>query len=326
MSFVALLLLIGATAPNEGPATAESAVRQARSRLQAALNQYVANGKEAAPLNLPGGDVDVQTQAVHLVATVIEDVRRWMTASDAELARLVATDPSPLEQFEDPYLQAALKLYFARRLVRADYVEQSLTLINGVKSTHVADRAALHFYRAAGHYRLQNKKEALEELDALEAIPTAPKRFLVTAALMRRELEALEKAELDGIAHDMRDVTRRLDLGRTDDQVVELEKDILKRLNKLIDQMEQQLKNQSAQQSSGSQRSTRPMDDSLLPAGGQTPGKVGNRVFKDVDQWGNLPERERQRVLQDIGRQFPPHYRDAIEQYFRKLADTPSGN
>ena len=36
--------------------------------------------------------------------------------------------------------------------------------------------------------------------------------------------------------------------------------------------------------------------------------------------WGDLPEKQRQEVLQQIGREFPAHYRDVIEQYFRRLA------
>ena len=36
--------------------------------------------------------------------------------------------------------------------------------------------------------------------------------------------------------------------------------------------------------------------------------------------WGDLPPHEREQALQQIGRDFPAHYRDLIEQYFRELA------
>ena len=36
--------------------------------------------------------------------------------------------------------------------------------------------------------------------------------------------------------------------------------------------------------------------------------------------WGNLPEKDREKALQDIGRDFPSHYREVIEEYFRRLA------
>ena len=36
--------------------------------------------------------------------------------------------------------------------------------------------------------------------------------------------------------------------------------------------------------------------------------------------WGNLPPKDREQAMQQIGRDFPSHYRDVIEQYFRRLA------
>ncbi len=36
--------------------------------------------------------------------------------------------------------------------------------------------------------------------------------------------------------------------------------------------------------------------------------------------WGNLPPKEREEALQQLGKDLPSHYRDVIEEYFRKLA------
>jgi hypothetical protein len=36
--------------------------------------------------------------------------------------------------------------------------------------------------------------------------------------------------------------------------------------------------------------------------------------------WGNLDEKDREKALQEIGREFPSHYREIIEEYFRRLA------
>ena len=38
-------------------------------------------------------------------------------------------------------------------------------------------------------------------------------------------------------------------------------------------------------------------------------------------EWGSLPDKERQASLQGVPRDFPSHYRDIIEQYFRRLAE-----
>ena len=38
--------------------------------------------------------------------------------------------------------------------------------------------------------------------------------------------------------------------------------------------------------------------------------------------WGDLPEKEREKDLQQIQENFPPHYRDIIEQYFKRMSET----
>ena len=39
------------------------------------------------------------------------------------------------------------------------------------------------------------------------------------------------------------------------------------------------------------------------------------------DRWGNLPERERDEMLQPLSEDFAPEYAAEIEQYFRALAE-----
>jgi hypothetical protein len=33
-----------------------------------------------------------------------------------------------------------------------------------------------------------------------------------------------------------------------------------------------------------------------------------------------MPDKDRERALQEVGREFPSHYREVIEEYFRRLA------
>jgi hypothetical protein len=53
---------------------------------------------------------------------------------------------------------------------------------------------------------------------------------------------------------------------------------------------------------------------------GKGPGKVDKKPIGDQQGWGNLPAKERQEAMQQIGRRFPSHYREAVEQYFKRLA------
>ncbi len=54
--------------------------------------------------------------------------------------------------------------------------------------------------------------------------------------------------------------------------------------------------------------------------GGKGPGKVDPKSIGTKAGWGNLPPKERQEALQQIGKDLPAHYREVIEEYFRKLA------
>ena len=57
-----------------------------------------------------------------------------------------------------------------------------------------------------------------------------------------------------------------------------------------------------------------------MPMGGKAPGDVAKKDIGHKSGWGDMPPKEREEALQHMGRDFPPHYRDAIEEYFRKLA------
>ena len=57
---------------------------------------------------------------------------------------------------------------------------------------------------------------------------------------------------------------------------------------------------------------------------GKGRGEVTKRDIGSGSGWGDLPPKEREQAMQQIGREFPSHYRDAIEQYFRKLASQGS--
>jgi hypothetical protein len=69
----------------------------------------------------------------------------------------------------------------------------------------------------------------------------------------------------------------------------------------------------------GSLRPTMPAPDSRI-LGGKGEGKVDSKPLGNQSGWGDLPPKERQEALQQIGKEYPAHYRDLIEQYFRKLA------
>ena len=53
---------------------------------------------------------------------------------------------------------------------------------------------------------------------------------------------------------------------------------------------------------------------------GKGEGQVDTRQFGPARDWGALPPKEREQILRQVDRKFPPHYRRLIEQYFREMA------
>ncbi len=51
------------------------------------------------------------------------------------------------------------------------------------------------------------------------------------------------------------------------------------------------------------------------------PGHVDmKKLTKLMEQWGSLPPREQARALQELTQGMSPRHREAIENYFRNLA------
>jgi hypothetical protein len=68
-----------------------------------------------------------------------------------------------------------------------------------------------------------------------------------------------------------------------------------------------------------------PMQDSQI-AELKAPGKVEQRDIGRGTGWGNLNDKDREKAMQEIGREFPSHYREVIEEYFRRLAAEESAD
>jgi len=184
----------------------------------------------------------------------------------------------------------------------------------------VVDPAALLFYRGVIHHRLLNREAGLEAIESLLAgAEESPRRYAAIAPLMQADLKNLEVDSLDHIARRMDDVRRRLDLGRAGPKVREIEDGVIESLDKLIKRLEDQQQQQAAASAGAAPQPSRPAQDSV-PAGGKGRGEVTKRDVGSESGWGNLPPKQREEALQQIGREFPTHYRDVIEQYFRKLA------
>ncbi len=236
---------------------------------------------------------------------------------------VVPSQPWLFDPQTPPLLAHNLRLLFGRWLVHEAMYDEALEQLGDLAPEEVADPATLLFYQAVVHHRLLEKDRSIESLRLLlEGERAAPRRYVALAELMREDLEGLRDETLDHIARRMEDIGRRLSLGRAGERVRRLEDGVIESLDKLIEEIEdarQQAQQAGGGASAGGIQSSAPAPDSM-PLGGGGPGEVDRRDLGDGSGWGDLPPREREEALQEIGREFPAHYRDVIEQYFRRLA------
>jgi hypothetical protein len=226
----------------------------------------------------------------------------------------------------DAFLRESVQLHVARHLVRCGLFDDAMPLLSSLDVRTSVDPATLLFAKASCQHWLLDVEPAIETLDRLlERGSELPVRYERLATLMRKDLDSLEDDSLDHIARRMRDITRRLSFGRAGPTTRSVQDGVIESLDKLIEKIEKQ-QSESQQQgggggggSSGGGQGSKPMQDSM-PAGGKGPGEVTKRDISDGEGWGNLPPHEREEALQQIGREFPTHYREAIEQYFKRLA------
>lgn len=263
-----------------------------------------------------------------LVPVIGELVARSANNSPAAAAAVDPNEPTyaAIESLPKS-MRMSVRVWLGRELVRARLYDEALPVIAEVDPVETIDPASALYYRAVCYHALLMKSEALADLRRLlENEDQTPLRFSRTAQLMVADLKPLKEDSLDEISRLMTDVTRRLELGRADQTVEDQEQKIIDKLTKLIEKAEEQQKQQQQQQqqaggkaSGGQGGQGSPMQDSQAAGGGGN-GDVDRRNIEQKDGWGNLPPAERHQALQQIGRDLPTHYREAIEAYFRKLA------
>ena len=226
------------------------------------------------------------------------------------------------------WMQDTIRLACGRAFAQRQMYDESLETLTGLELVQVCDPSTLIFYRATCEHHLLRAKECLANLDLLlERKEELPNRYAQLAELMRSDIKTLEEDSLDEVARLMRDVERRLELGRAGKRVRDEEQEIVDKLDQMIDQIEQRLQeqqqqqqNQSGKQSQGQPQGS-PMEDSQLGGPGGGPGDVDQKNVGDRSGWGNLPPAQRQESLQRLTEELPSHYRSIIEGYFKQLAE-----
>ena len=272
--------------------------------------------------NLRGGDGTAMLErAVETFALVDPRAQQLMDACNAPYEGPVPPDADWLQDSSLPaVMRDNLRLYYARWLALHNLYDEVILSVEGLQTDEVFDPAGLLFYQMVAHHQVvEPDRSHLYLVQLLEQEEHLPRRYLQITQLLRRDLASLKDGSLDHVARRMNDVRRRLDIGRAGKQVQVIEKGVVDSLDRIIKELEKQ-QQQGGGQSAGGQQSLKPMQDSQLPSM-RSPLQVDQKDVGNQSGWGDLPPKEREQALQQIGRDFPAHYRELIEQYFRELAN-----
>ena len=249
---------------------------------------------------------------------------------DAQLSSLIANGALP------GWIKPELQLAFCRRLIQNNWIDEAWSRLQTLELDSLSDPSSWLFSAAVCQHFLLQKQPCVESLKKLlERESEIPTRYAITAKLMLTDIEPLKENSLDEVARMMNDVERRLALGRTGKQVRDQEQAIVEKLDKLIDQLEQQQQQQQKQRQQQQQQQRQQQKhqhqqpqqqqaaDDSMPGGGDGQGAVDDKDIGDKSGWGNLPPAARQEALQSMTKDLPSHYREVIEAYFKRLSKTP---
>jgi hypothetical protein len=318
---------IATAAAAQPPAWKSPTVQDARAKVLSAIDSI--NIRESARkkveavwanVPMPASEDDLLTAVVGSASLVNANAAHLVAFCSQPRTSLVLPPRPWLADGSLPAIFADnLRLFYAGWLVHETMFDEAQEQLAGLQPGDVVAPASLLFYQSVVCHVLLNKESGLKSIDALlQGADGSPKRYVAMAKLMQEDLKELEDDSLDHISRRMDDIRRRLDLGRAGPKVRDVEDGVIRSLDKMIKKLEDQEQQQSANENSSLQ-SNRPASDSR-PMGGKGPGQVTKKEIGSGSGWGDLPPKERDEAMQQIGRDFPSQYRDAIEQYFRRLA------
>lgn len=278
----------------------------------------------SAATTTPRDGMDTLDYLMRVICIVQKQHQRLLTdisfMPPVEIARLTE---KLTQTANNTFAIETVRLWTARKLIRLGRYDEAAPLLKDLPLDSSVDPTTLLFCRAACEYWLLRIEEAAQSVaKLLEREEELPVRYRQLALLLETDITSLKEDSLDHISRRMRDVTRRLELGHAGPGVQAVQSGLIDSLDKLIKKLEEQKKQQAsggAGSAGGSMSDGRPMEDSQL-AGGKGRGEVKKRNLGKTEEWGDLPPREREDALQQIGRDYPAHYREAIEQYFKRLA------
>ena len=254
------------------------------------------------------------------------EVRELVEACTSGDPGLTSRDFSALSsRHDEPLLTNNVRAFYARFLATATLYEEALDVSRQIEVSQLADPATTLFYKAVCEHALLLKEDGLATLTKLlDETSNVPARYRALGELMKGDFEKLEEKSLTEVAKQMNDVRRRLTLGRAGEKVQRVEDQIIVTLDEIIKKREDEQNSSSSSSGRASgQMQPGPSSGAEDSYQGGIKGK-GLTDKKDIghkDNWGDLPEKKQAAAKGMLENQFPGHYRLAVEQYLKRIAE-----
>lgn len=178
-------------------------------------------------------------------------------------------------------------------------------------------------------YRLNRKEEVLKDLVKLEdSFLPFTRRHQSMINLIKEEVLFWTDG-LDDIARDMNQSRDRLKTLNPNKDTQKIQKDIVDKLSKYIDELENPPMdlNEPKSNDPNSPNKQKPIDgnpsdplDESKIMGGKGKGDLNSKELKKkIEQWGSLPPMERAKIAGDLTRDVPAKYKSLWDSYMKSL-------
>lgn len=203
-----------------------------------------------------------------------------------------------------------------------------------------ADPACYYFTKATAEFMLGRKEDTLKSLGLMSEASIIT-RYNNLADLMIADMEQWKQDDLGSLSRKMQEITDRLNNGQGGKKTQKMQREILAKLDEMIKKKENDKKNknqnqecpsggedkeegQNVEKQNGNANNNRiddPATESHLPQG-QGRGEADKKSDKKlVQDWGNLPEKERAIAQLGLERRIAAKYKNVVKTYMQSIND-----
>lgn len=247
---------------------------------------------------------------------------------------------------DPPALAAYARLALARVHALDERYELARPLLERIEQgglAHLVQADEHAFLAASCAMRMLDREDATRRLrDFLTRHPQAPERMRVGARQMLVELLATQEGSLREVAGRLDYARRRLEQADPGARTQQEQQKAIGAIEKLIAKLEQeeqegegggsgsgsgsgkgQGKGQGKGGGKGGKGGGTPgggADESAADAGEGSIGRLDRiHAAKAGEEWGSMPQREREAILKALEAQYPERYRELVEQYYKSM-------